>query len=50
MQATLWDTISNTMFHSKLRGRRHIISSLSGLELAEYILKRLTEDGYTTES
>ena len=25
------------------------IASLSGLELAEYILKRLTEDGYTTE-
>ena len=25
------------------------IASLSGLELAEYILKGLTEDGYTTE-
>jgi hypothetical protein len=25
------------------------IAGLSGLELAEFILKRLTEDGYTTE-
>jgi hypothetical protein len=25
------------------------IARLSGLELAEYILKSLTEDGYTTE-